>query len=83
MHLSINIIQLCGVCTNHLFFMHQPYVLEAVRKAEQKILQSAMNHEYAGIAGIVVIVNVVVEVVLVLVLGSSVATNESNDITHY
>jgi hypothetical protein len=29
----------------------QPYVLQAVRKAEQKIVDAKLNHEYAGIAG--------------------------------
>lgn len=29
----------------------QPYVLEAVRRAEKKILDARLNHEYAGIQG--------------------------------
>lgn len=29
----------------------QPYVLDAVRKAEQRIFEANMNHEYTGIAG--------------------------------
>jgi aspartate/tyrosine/aromatic aminotransferase len=31
--------------------VRQPYVLEAVRKAEKKILEAKLNHEYAGIQG--------------------------------
>lgn len=29
----------------------QPYVLSSVRKAEQKIVEAQLNHEYAGIEG--------------------------------
>lgn len=29
----------------------KPYVLEAVRRAEKKILDAKLNHEYAGIQG--------------------------------
>lgn len=30
----------------------KPYVLEAVRQAEKKVLEAKMNHEYAGIQGV-------------------------------
>jgi len=30
----------------------KPYILECVRKAEQKIIELGMDHEYAGIQGI-------------------------------
>jgi len=38
-------------CTCPHPLLWQPYVLEAVRKAEKKILEAKLNHEYAGIQG--------------------------------
>lgn len=37
--------------SNHHINHRQPYVLEAVRRAEKKILEAKLNHEYAGIQG--------------------------------